>query len=142
MANLQNAKEWLKASFDDLETMSELQDNENLTNISAFHSQQSVEKSFKALIEYNQLPLQKTHNLEKLYISIKEIIEIDNLMMLEMINELYIDSRYPGDMGLLPHGKPSINDVKEFYDFSNHIFMQVCKVLKTDKKDLLKDMTL
>ena len=65
MANLQNAKEWLKASFDDLETVSELQDNENLTNISAFHSQQSVEKSFKALIEYNQLPLQKTHNLEK-----------------------------------------------------------------------------
>jgi hypothetical protein len=25
-----------------------------------------------------------------------------------MINEVYIDSRYPGDLGLLPHGKPTI----------------------------------
>jgi hypothetical protein len=24
------------------------------------------------------------------------------------INETYIDTRYPGDLGLLPHGKPTI----------------------------------
>ena len=30
----------------------------------------------------------------------------------------YIDSRYPGDMGLLPYGKPTLEDAKEFHEFA------------------------
>ena len=37
-------KEWLKVSIDDLMTIEEIILNENLTHISAFHTQQSVEK--------------------------------------------------------------------------------------------------
>jgi len=132
MVNIQNAKEWLKASLDDLETISELLDNENLTNISAFHAQQSIEKSFKALIEYKQLKLQKTHNLEKLYCSINKWITIKNLTLLEIIDELYIDSRYPGDMGLLPYGKPTLEDAQEFHKFALKVFEIVCNHLKVN----------
>lgn len=46
--------------------------------------------------------------------------------MLESLNELYIESRYPGDMGLLPYGKPTLADAKEFYEFANTIFEQTC----------------
>jgi|YelNatPaOPRAMG01_1025707.scaffolds.fasta_scaffold36165_2 hypothetical protein len=36
--SIELAKEWLKASEDDLMTIEEIQDNPNLTNIVAFHS--------------------------------------------------------------------------------------------------------
>ena len=52
------------------------------------------------------------------------------------INDLYIDSRYPGDLGLLPYGKPTLEDVKEFYDFAKEIFYKVCKVLDIKESDL------
>ena len=43
---------------------------------------------------------------------------------------LYIESRYPGDMGLLPNGKPTLANAKEFYNEAENIFNQVCSVFK------------
>jgi HEPN domain-containing protein len=119
--NKQQAIEWLNAAKDDLDNISYIIKVEHLTNVVAFHSQQAIEKSFKALIEYKQIHFIKTHNLEKLYHQIKDIINID-YDKLELINELYIESRYPGDMGLLPEGKPSLADAQEFYAFALSIF--------------------
>ena len=127
--NKKQAIEWLKAASDDLDNISYIINVENLTNIVAFHSQQAIEKSFKALIEYKKISFIKTHNLEKLYNNIEKFIDID-YEQLELINELYIDSRYPGDMGLLPNGKPTLEDAKEFYDFASMIFHKVCIVLE------------
>ena len=109
---------------------------EHLTNIVAFHSQQAIEKSFKALIEYEKIAFVKTHNLEKLYKKLENIIEVD-YEQLELINELYIDSRYPGDMGLLPYGKPTSKDGKEFYNFAKGVFNRVCDILEIDKKEVI-----
>ena len=117
-----NALEWLKASNDDLEAIVELLNNPNLTNIASFHAQQSIEKSFKALLESKKIKIQKTHNLEKLHETVKDYINIENQNLLELINELYIDSRYPGDLGLLPNGKPTVKDVEGFYEFAKYIY--------------------
>ena len=106
-----------------------------MTNIVAFHSQQAIEKSLKALIEYKKLPMAKTHNLEKLYKKLDNMIELD-YDRLELINESYIDSRYPGDMGLLPYGKPTLEDAKGFYDFAQIVFDKVCIMLKVDTSEI------
>ena len=45
---------------------------------------------------------------------------------------LCIDSRYPGDLGLLPYGKPTIVDAKEFYNFATDIFERVCVLLEME----------
>ena len=50
MHNYNMAKEWIKASLIDLKVINEIIDNENLTSMTAFHSQQSIEKSLKAII--------------------------------------------------------------------------------------------
>lgn len=42
---------------------------------------------------------------------------------------LYIESRYPGAFGFLPEGKPSLEDVKQFYDFAKQIYEIVKKYL-------------
>ena len=59
-------------------------------------------------------------------------------------NELYTDLRYPGDIELLPHGKPNIEDTKEFYNFVLEVYNRVCEILgvknivKINTIDLLK----
>lgn len=45
--------------------------------------------------------------------------------MLDKLNKLYIDSRYPSDLGLLPYGKPTLADAKMFYQFAKEIFDKV-----------------
>jgi len=57
--------------------------------------------------------------------------------MLYRLDQLYIESRYPGDLGLLPNGKPSKEDAKMFYDFAIMIFSKICNLLSIDKKDYL-----
>jgi len=53
------------------------------------------------------------------------------------LDDLYIESRYPGYLGLLPNGKPSLEDAKEFYDFALMIFNRICELLNIDKNELI-----
>ena len=115
--NRAQAIEWLKAALLDLKNIEKIIDDAYLTPIAAFHAQQAIEKSLKAIIEYEKIEISKTHNLKRLYKKIEHIIELDK-NRLDFINELYIDSRYPGDMGLLPYGKPTLEDAREFYEFA------------------------
>ena len=61
--------------------------------------------------------------------------EYDDLI--QLLDTLYIESRYPGDMGLLPYGKPTLKDAKEFYDFAQKLFDDVCQKLDVDKNKFL-----
>ena len=70
-------KDWLKAAKDDLEAAYLLLKHDNLTNIIAFHSQQAVEKSFKALIEFNNEKIPKKHDLISIYKRVSN--HIDNI---------------------------------------------------------------
>ena len=88
----------------DVKAASVIINEEYLTNIVAFHCQQAIEKYFKAyILEYDR-PLLKIHDLSKLYGMIKDIkdLEIDE-DLLSIINETYIEDRYPGELGLLPY---------------------------------------
>jgi HEPN domain-containing protein len=111
--------EWFLSAESDLLLIKEILGIENLTHLSAFHAQQSVEKSFKAVIEEFDLGFIKTHSLETLYNLVKRKISGNlDIDMLIILDQLYIDSRYPGEMGLLPNGKPSISEVEDFYKYS------------------------
>ena len=103
--------EWLKSAYLDLENIKYIVKVEHLSSVTAFHSQQAIEKSFKSLVQYKYGKTKNQHDLLKLYESISELIiieEPDRLDTIDTLNQLYIDSRYPGDMGLLPHGKPKM----------------------------------
>lgn len=104
-----------------------------LTQSVAFHCHQAVEKTFKALIENIGLRVPKIHDLERLYGLIKEQgIDIEiNEDTLDQINDVYIDSRYPSNIGLLPEGKPSVNKVKEFYSAAKLINEKINQIIKS-----------
>ena len=118
--------EWLKSAKDDLMVMEEIVTKEHLTNIVAFHAQQAIEKSFKAVLEEKEKNIPKVHDLLNLYNRVKDEIDLElDEEYIRKLNELYIDSRYPSEMGLLPNGKPSVVDAKAFYDFAQFVFNTV-----------------
>jgi HEPN domain-containing protein len=108
---------WLKFATADLLASDRLRDNEQLVNISCFHSQQCVEKCLKAILEFQGIIPPKTHDLIRLYgmCDIPFDVEED---MLAHLNEIYIDSRYPATIGLLPKGYPSVEEAGTFYYFA------------------------
>jgi HEPN domain-containing protein len=125
-----STKEWLKSAQEDLLVMECLMDNRLATGAASFHAQQCVEKSLKAILEENGEKITKIHDLEKLFSMTNAYIQIKlDEKLVTTLNTLYIESRYPGALGLLPHGKPSINDVREFYAFAKNIFGMVKKQL-------------
>ncbi len=105
--------------------------NEGLTPVVCFHSQQAVEKSLKALFEENNVKIPKIHSTVHLYSQIKAFVDIQvDIEMLSDIDDVYIDSRYPGDSGLLPDGAPTLEDAKEFYEFAKSVYERVVEFIE------------
>jgi HEPN domain-containing protein len=122
-------KEWLKAAEDDLMTIEEIIENDQLTHVVAFHSQQCIEKVMKAIIEEDEIDIPKIHKLSKLNEIVSSKLKNIDTNLITILDSLYIESRYPGDMGLLPHGKPTLQDAREFYTFAKNIYLEAEKLL-------------
>ncbi len=128
------SEEWLKAAKDALSVADKIISDESLTNMVAFHSQQCIEKSLKAVMEEYCIDLVRIHNLERLIEVVKNHVKIDvNIVLIEKMDKLYIDSRYPADFGLLPDGKPTIEDAEEFYEVASSVY----EVVKTNLEKTL-----
>ncbi len=123
-------REWLTFAQKDLANCERILEDEFLTNIVAFHAQQAVEKSFKAVIEEYALKFIKTHDVIRLAEVVRPHLpfELDD-ELLASVNEVYIDSRYPGEFGLLPFGDPTLADAKLFYQFAKDLFTQIHEFL-------------
>ena len=118
----QTTKDWLTAAEDDLLAAKKLATEVRLTNVVSFHCQQCLEKCFKAVIEEHDKPSIKSHDLLRLQLNANIQLGETETTLLGIINEVYIDARYPGDLGLLPHGKPTIAEVKTFIEFCEILF--------------------
>ena len=125
-------QEWLNAAQDDLLTMERILDDAHLTHIVAFHAEQAVEKCLKAMLEDDGVEFPKTHDLSRLYKLLQESrdFQIEQQDVLQTLNTLYIDSRYPGELGLLPDGKPTLAEARAFYDFAQTVYAYVQAVLE------------
>lgn len=123
-------EEWLNRAKDDLDTIEKILDAPHLTNVSAFHSQQAVEKTFKAIVEEFGLSFAKTHKLEFLLGIIKPNLTFAiDLTLIKRLDEVYIEARDPSDLGILPYGKPTREDAQEFYDFAKEIYDKINALL-------------
>lgn len=118
-------REWLNAANDDLIAMDAMSGRAEITNMVAFHAQQAIEKSFKAVVEEFNLGNIKTHQLETLYEKILPIISGFDETILAELDTVYIEARYPGDLGLMPHGKPSIEEAAIYNQEAVKIKQQV-----------------
>jgi HEPN domain-containing protein len=126
-------EEWLRAAKDDLHVIDRIGRDEHLTHMIAFHAQQAVEKSLKAAIEEYGLGSVRVHNLERLFEIVKSSMEIDaDIHIVEMLDKLYIDARYPGNLGLLPNGMPSLAHAEKFKAFARKIHESIESSLRAN----------
>jgi len=125
----QTTNDWFMAANDDLFAAKKLVTENQLTNIVAFHCQQCIEKCFKAVLEEKGLPPLKSHDLIRLQLNADIQLTKTETILLATINEVYIDARYPGDLGLLPMGKPTIAEAETFISFSEQLFNQMKQAL-------------
>jgi HEPN domain-containing protein len=130
---------WLDAAHDDLAVIDEILARQDLTNVTAFHAQQCAEKCLKALIEEQGIPVRKTHSLVQLIGLVSgvhcEFSDADTTIP-NLLDQLYTDSRYPNEFGLLPDGKPSLAEAAGFNDFARDLFAQAQKILINGRHSL------
>ena len=114
---------WVFFAEKDVLAANALIDNADLSGEVAFHCQQAIEKYFKAYLVENSIPVQKIHDLMKLYAKVKEIKDWDiDISTLEDISEVYIEFRYPGDECVLPDGMlPTVEQAKVYLSFAQQI---------------------
>ena len=123
-------KQWLDFAKADLLNCELIINQEFLTNIVAFHSQQATEKCFKAIIEEEGVKTERIHNLYNLFTKVELYLDFEvDLNLLELLDKIYLTSRYPGEMGLLPEGKPTLEEAKEMHEFAEYVFSETNKML-------------
>lgn len=123
---------WLSAAEEDLSVIGSLLQSNLATGAASFHAQQCVEKTLKAVLEKYAKRVPKIHDLDKLLSEVKKYIDIESdKAIIDKLNMLYIESRYPGAFGFLPNGKPTSENVEEFYTFAENIYDTVRNHLMT-----------
>jgi HEPN domain-containing protein len=124
------ALEWLDSAEADLKTIERILDEVGLTHVVAFHAQQSVEKCLKALLELQNRPVPKEHSTIRLYGLVAEVLNVElDRDILTDLDDLYINARYPGELGLLPHGRPTLEDARQFYHFAADVYREVQEII-------------
>lgn len=125
-----STQQWLEFAKADIINCELILSHDLLTGIVAFHAQQAVEKSFKAVLEENEVAIPRIHSLQRLYDIIEPYIDLeihpDDLAILDSI---YTSTRYPVGLGSLPSGKPTIEEAKNLYSIAEKIFHQIQKGL-------------
>ena len=120
---------WLKYADEDLRSARVLLEAE-LYSMVCFHSQQAVEKLLKALLALLGQPIPRIHSLLRLRKlseeSLGNALRLDEESLM-FLNDVYLDSRYPTDLGILPTGLPNQADAQRAYDCAK----ELCKVLSS-----------
>ncbi len=104
MSNKAMASEWLSLATKNYETAELLLSVHHYTDVIAIDIHQTIEKAIKSLYAYNNSQVPRTHYIPKLidyassYVSIPDIDKND----LFIINDYYLNSRYPGPKYFLP----------------------------------------
>jgi len=121
-------KHWIDFADRDLEAAKSLLENEYLSNVVLFHCQQCIEKCLKAILEENNIEVPKIHSVVRLFGIISENIELElniDESTLNLVDDIYIDTRYPSGIGLLPSGLPSKDEAVEVLNIAQKIYDQV-----------------
>ena len=122
---------WFDYALDDFKAIKVLLD-EKVYRLVCFHAQQFVEKVFKGLLFQQGIDPPRTHDLGFLYQRLDQLnvpLKID-MANLEFLSDVYVEFRYPPDIGLLPHGEPTKEDAERASEIARRVFTQVEKKLE------------
>lgn len=120
---------WLEFAKEDYETIQSLQ-NTNLFRSICFHAQQTVEKILKAYLSSVDKQIPRSHDISRLFLETgldlpENVLQKD----LEFLSSIYIETRYPPDIGLLPEGNPQEADANRAIKNAETLFKYILDIL-------------
>lgn len=132
--NKKSATEWLTIAYHDLTSAIILYNANHYTDSIGNDLQQSMEKSLKALLAFQNSKIPKSHNLLEVYEYAKEKILItDEEQILLARGTTYLkEDRYPNPN----YSLPSREEIKEVLDFTQKLFDDICNKLNIEKNEL------
>ena len=123
MTDLDYAKEWLKISERDYASALHLETMHPMPyEVICYLSQQSVEKSLKAILAFNNTTIAKTHDIRLLYNQCKSYTDkvcLDSSIA-DLITKFATTSRYPDEMYEFTH-----EDAKLALKYAKQVLEQV-----------------
>ena len=136
MANKPYAIEWLAKSYHDLEGAKLLLNADHYTDTISYVLHQSLEKTLKSILAYENKSILKTHNLVELYelLSYKIELDDDKVYLLSIATTYQTKQRYP-----VIHKKlPPKHEIEEVLYFSEEFFQAVLKTLEITENEIVK----
>jgi HEPN domain-containing protein len=133
--NKTSAKEWIKHSYHDLNGAKLLYKADHYTDTISYVVHQSLEKSLKSILAFNNKSIKKTHNLIDLYELVKNddfYLEEDEIFLLAIASKYYTEQRYP----VVYKQSPTKEEIKEMIELADKILNQICKVFNIGFEDI------
>jgi HEPN domain-containing protein len=127
--------DWLRSASFDLKLLEEPERFDGITPLIAFHAQQVVEKCLKAVLEEMGSQIPRTHDLLRLSGLADpgaQLIPAGDSDRLRILNAVYVDVRYPGELGYLPNGEPGLTLVVELAAFAREVYSRSEDLLRND----------
>jgi len=129
------AGEWLKKAYHDLTSARILYEAHHFTDSIGVDLHYAIEKSFKALLAWENSRIPKTHDLPELHVLTEELVPLEDDDILFTANRYHIEMAYPQyDRGL-----PSREEVGEVLAFAENLFERVCICLKISKESIIHE---
>ncbi len=127
---LKAAKRWVDYAEEDLK-LAKVGLREGCFRGACLHAHQCVEKLFKALLALVDREIVKTHNLLKLLriVSSWLVLDVDK-KEIEFLNSIYVDARYPSDLGILPEGEPGEKEAQKAVEIAEKVKAHICLKVK------------
>jgi len=135
MSNKTHAKEWLEKAYHDFDSANILFVSGHYTDTIGYIYHQALEKIYKSIMAFENIPILKTHNLIELNEIADKYFDLnqDDLIILGIATTYHTKQRYPSINKTLPN-KDEIQKVKELTAF---LFDKVCIILEIDKSEIV-----
>ncbi len=117
---------WFEYALDDFKSISLLLDS-GIYRAVCFHAQQFAEKVLKGILSQRGVVPPRTHDLQTLSQAVMKTgtkLDID-AADLEFLSGIYIEYRYPSDLGLLPSGMPDEEDGRKASAIADNLYQQI-----------------
>jgi len=115
---------WLIFAKDDFDTLDALE-HTPIPRVICFHAQQLAEKTLKAQLFDRGNPVPRTHDVVMLARTLKLDLSVTE-DELQFLTSVYIETRYPPDLGLLPGGEPTAEDAARAARIARALYHHFC----------------
>lgn len=116
------AESWLRFARNDLNLAKQAAASNELGGLAAFHCQQAVEKSLKALLVLAGAQPPRVHDLLRLWKLVHPVYRLaEDLELLGDIGEFYVDGRYPASIETGEPPSPFRDHLAQMLEYSEAI---------------------